>query len=199
MTYSIARTLPLLLSLSVVACGDDTGGAGGGGGDDGAGGATSSTGGDAQEGFLEATVDGSPTGKTAMSITELPGAYAEWRDTPDGERLSVHGNVPGTSPDFMIGDQSLRIYLMPYDGPRTYTLGSADGAGAAYAEEDDAHVFYASYGEDYLDHGSGSITIAERTDDRLVGSFSFSAEDDAQAATVTIEGTFDLPLVADGG
>ena len=132
------------------------------------------------------------------SVIELPGAYAEKRDTSDGdERISVHANVPGTSPDFMVGEQSLRIYLEPYDGPREYVLGAADGAGAAYAEDDDTHVFYAQYGAEYETHGAGSITITERTDDRLKGSFAFTADDDAQAASVTLEGTFDLPLLDD--
>ncbi len=188
----------LLALLALAGCGDDSGdGAGGGGA--GAGGGTTSTSGNTSEGFLEATIGGSPTGKSAMSITTLPGAYAEKRDTPGGERISVHGNVPGTSKDFLVGEQSLRIYLMPYDGLRTYTLGMADGAGAAYAELDDTHVFYAAYGDPYLQHGSGSITVTQRTDDRLVGSFSFSAEDEDQMATVTLDGTFDLPLVPDDG
>lgn len=195
------RLLSILFTVSTLAlmgCGDDA--KGGDDAHDASGGSSNTdTNSNATKGFLEATIDGSPTGKTAMSITELPGAYAETRDTPNGERVSVHGNVPGTSRDFKVGDQSLRIYFMPYDGPRTYTLGAADGAGAAYAEEDDTHLFYALYGSGYSDHGSGSITIDERTDDRLVGSFSFTAEDDAQSATVTIDGTFDLPLVADGG
>ncbi len=177
-------------------CGDDSAGEGGsaGGGD-----ATSSTGASSNEGFLQATVAGSPTGKSALNVTALPGAYAEYRQTNNGERLSVHANVPGTSPDFMVGEQSLRIYLQPYDGPRTYTLGAADGAGAAYAEQDDTHVFYALYGESYDQHGSGSITITSRTTERLVGSFSFVAEDEMQMASVTIDGTFDLPLQPDDG
>lgn len=199
MTKTLFRLPLVLLSITLAACGDDGGGTGGGGGaGSGAGGGSTSTGTDTTEGFLEATVDGSPTGKAALSVTELPGAYAEKRDTSDGdERISVHANVPGTSPDFMVGEQSLRIYLEPWDGPREYVLGPADGAGAAYAEDDDTHVFYAQYGEEYETHGAGSITITERTDDRLKGSFAFTADDDAQAASVTIEGTFDLPLVDD--
>lgn len=160
---------------------------------------TSSTGGEAEGGFLEATVMGSPTGKTGLSVPALPGAYAEFRDTANGERISVHANIPGTSRDFKVGEQSLRIYLQPYDGPRTYTFGAADGAGGAYAELDATHLFYAAYGSGYEEHGGGSITITGRTETRLVGSFTFTAEDDAQAASVVIDGTFDLPLEADGG
>jgi hypothetical protein len=193
-----------LATSSMVGCGDDTGGGTGSGGSGSTGSeSTSGTGstgtGDAGNDLFEATVDGSPGGHSGLSIPVFPGGYAERRDTPNGERISVHANVPGTSPDFMVGEQSLRIYLEPFDGPREYVFGEADGAGAAYAEQDDTFVFYAAYGEPYLEHGSGSITITSRTDARLAGSFSFVAEDDQQAASVTIEGTFDLPLQADGG
>ncbi len=182
-------TFAAIIPLSAMACGDDGAGEGG------------SAGGDAvsNEGFLQASVAGSPNGKSMLSVTTLPGAYAEYRQTNNGERISVHANVPGTSPDFMVGEQSLRIYLQPYDGLRTYTLGAADGAGAAYAEQDDTHVFYALYGESYDQHGSGSITITSRTTERLAGSFSFVAEDEMQMASVTIDGTFDLPLQPDDG
>lgn len=193
-----AFLLASVISLAALTgCGDDTSGSGGSG--SGGGSTTQSSSSGTATGFLEATITGSPTSKTSMSITTLPGAYAEYRDTANGERISVHGNIPGTSGDFMVGEQSLRIYLQPYDGPRTYTFGAADGAGAAYAELDDTHVFYCAYGGSYESHGSGSITISDRTATHLIGTFSFTAEDDAQAASVSIDGSFDLPLQPDNG
>lgn len=152
-----------------------------------------------QEGLLDATITGSPTGKTTLKIEEVPATYAEYRDTPSGERISIHGNLPTTSEGFKKGDQSLRIFLQPYTGTGTYTFEGDQNVGGAYAEQDDTHTFYAEYGKEYTDHGSGSITIDARDAERISGSFSFTAQDDAKAASVTLTGTFDLPLLPDDG
>jgi hypothetical protein len=154
---------------------------------------------ESQEGLLDAQITGSPTGKAAMLIEEVPATYAEYRDTASGERISIHGNIPGTSEGFQKGDQSLRIFLQPYTGTGTYTFEGDQNVGGAYAEQDATHSFYAEYGEGYTDHGSGSITIDARDEKRISGSFSFTAEDDAKTASVTVTGTFDLPLLPDDG
>lgn len=190
-----AASLVPLFCLALACSETDPGGSGGGGAGGGGGG-----GGDATlEGFLHADVTGSPTGKATMNVDTVPAAYAEFRDTPNGERISVHGNIPATSDGFQKGEQSLRIFLQPFDGPGTYTFDGAADGGAGYAEADATHSFYAGYGEEYADHGSGTITIDTRTADRLTGSFTFTAEDDAQAASVSLTGTFDLPLLPDSG
>lgn len=182
--------LAVPLCCLLLACsGDETGGGAGGGG--GGGGST------AQQGLLDAQIVGSPTGKATMKISTVPAAYAERRDTANGERISVHGNIPATSEGFQKGEQSLRIYLQPFDGPRTYTLDADANVGAAYAEADATHTFYAEYGESYANYGSGTITIDARTEARLSGSFAFTAEDQSKTASVTVTGTFDLPLLTD--
>lgn len=187
---AVALALPLLL---LVGCdGGETGDTGGT-----TTGTTTETG--SQEGLLDAQITGSPTGKAAMLIEEVPATYAEYKDTPSGERISVHGNIPGTSDGFQKGDQSLRIFLMPYTGTGTYTFEGDQNIGGAYAEQDATHSFYAEYGKGYTDHGSGSITIAARDEKRISGSFSFTAENDAKTASVTVTGTFDLPLLPDDG
>lgn len=145
-----------------------------------------------------ATVQGSPSGATELRV-DGAGAYAEYRQTPAGERLSVHANVPAGDGQFGKGEQSLRIFLQPYGELGTYTFAGDANIGGAYAERDKTHVFYAQYGADYAGHGSGSITVETRSESRLTGRFSFIAQDDAKATSVTVEGTFDLPLVADGG
>lgn len=158
---------------------------------------SSSSSGAAQGGFLRASITGSPTGKARLDVTQLPGAYAEYRDTPNGERVSIHANVPAGDGQFQKGEQSLRIFLQPYADLGTYTFGALGGG--AYAELDAQHVFFAKYGESYADHGSGSIVIESRSADRLTGRFTLTGEDEDKAATVTLDGTFDLPLLADGG
>jgi len=182
----LCRAHPVLL-LVVILSGCPSGGNPDGGSDAG------NTPGD-DEGVLEASITGSPNGHTTLSVTTVPEAFAKFRETATGERLSVHANADeGLTDVFGQGSQSLRIYF-PYDGVRTYTLGSEGGA--AYAEDDQTHVFYAQY--DKPEHGSGTITITSRTDDRLVGSFALIGENDAKTASVEINGTFDLPLIADG-
>lgn len=37
------------------------------------------------------------------------------------------------------------MYLVPYEGLQTYVLSADDNMGAAYAEDDDTHVFFAQY------------------------------------------------------
>lgn len=64
---------------------------------------------------------------------------------------------------------------------------------------DDTHTFYVGYGASYAGHGSGSITIDSRTEERLTGSFDFTAENKNKTSSVTMTGTFDLPLLPDGG
>lgn len=150
------------------------------------------------EGFIEATITGSPNGHASLSIRTVPEAFAKYRDTPGGERISIHGNADkGVTDAFGKGSQSLRIYLQPYvAGQTTYTLNAAENIGAAYAEKDKTSAFYAQYA--MPDHGSGKVEISSRTADRIKGTFSIVAEDDAKKASVSLEGSFDLPLVADG-
>lgn len=183
---ALITALSLLTACSNDESGDTTGGSGGGGAG-------------AQEGFLDAQITGSPTGKTAMKISTIPDTYAEYRATNSGERISIHGNIPGTVRQFQKGDQSLRIFLMPYTGLATYTFEGDANIGGAYAEQDATHSFYAEYGPDFTDHGSGSITIEARDAERISGSFSFTAEDEGKTASVTVSGTFDLPLLPDDG
>lgn len=164
--------------------------------DDGGSGQDAGEGSGDDDAHLEASITGSPNAHTTLLVETFPEAFSKWRDTPDGERLSVHANAdPGVSDQYGVGSQSLRIYFI-YDDERTYTFGEVDGAGGAYAEIDRTHEFFAQYGNEL---GSGSITISERTDDRLVGTFSLNGAQQNGAATVTLEGEFDLPLVPDGG
>src|SRR5690606_19695189 len=121
--------------LSLVACAPGSDEADGGSGSDG---------GDSSDddgAHLEASISGSPNAHTTLLVDTSPEAFSKWRDTPTGERLSVHANAdPGVSDQYGVGSQSLRIYFR-YDGERTYTFGEVDGAGGAYAEIDRTHEF----------------------------------------------------------
>lgn len=151
----------------------------------------------AGEYFFEATIVGSPSDHATLNVNTVPEAFAEFRDTPNGERISIHVNAdPGVSDMFQTGSQSLRMYLMPYEGLQTYVLNSEGNIGAAYAEDDSTHVFFAQYG--MPDHGSGNIVITARTDNDITGTFSFVAEDQTQLSSVEVEGAFYLPLLPDG-
>lgn len=183
------RSLLATTSLvALVACAPATDGPSDGGSDAGEGLAD-------DEGYLEASITGSPGGHATLSVDTFPEAFAKWRDTPTGERLSVHANAdPGVTDRYGVGSQSLRIYFI-FDGEREYGFGPPDGAGGAYAELDDTHEFFAHYGNEL---GAGTITITTRTDTRLAGTFTMTGESDDDR-TVILDGEFDLPLVPDGG
>ena len=99
--------------------------------------------------------------------------------------------VPGDGVAIREGQQDLSIYLTHYGGSNSmyYSLGlgraTSDGQAAQAAVLDTGSTIYT---------GDVTITLTTNTATRVAGSFSAPALTNEEAATVSVSGSFDVPV-----